>query len=90
MGLIKREVSGNANDYKVVDNGIMAPEAPAGLPTSNTPNSARGNIDSAGAYIGDTSFGRSFTEQGNRGSLTPQIPVAHENVTAGMGGKFIK
>lgn len=51
---------------------------------------APGYIDQGAEYIGDTSFSRSWTKPGNRGSLAGQAKVTSENVTGGMGGKFWK
>lgn len=50
-----------------------------------------GYIDQGAEYMGDTSFGRSFTKPGNRGSLTGQSKVTSESVTGGFGaGTFWK
>jgi hypothetical protein len=52
--------------------------------------SAPGYVDQADVMMGDTSHSRSFTTAGNRGSAAGAVTTASEDVTKGMGGRFIK
>lgn len=108
MAIIKKEVTGMADELKLVSNGKSAPKSPAGgtsrtafagsndTRSTGTVNSnkllkaAEGYINQGPENIGDTSHSRSFTKAGNRGSTTAAFSAAKEDVTKGMGGKFIK
>lgn len=108
MGMIKKEVTGSAEELKLVKNSSQAPKSPqggtsrpsfTGSTDKRAAGSANSNLSLAKANglvgegpvsIGDTSHSRSFTTPGNRGAATGQVRVASEDITRGIGGKFIK
>lgn len=108
MALIKKQVTGIAEDLKLVKNAKAAPKAAQGGSERTAfkgssdkraagaagPNQvlkgADGYINQGATYIGDVSHSRSFTKAGNRGSAAGKVTTASENITNGMGGKFIK
>jgi hypothetical protein len=51
---------------------------------------ADGYVNQADVMMGDVSHSRSFTKAGARGGAAGKVSVASENITGGMGGKFIK
>jgi hypothetical protein len=51
---------------------------------------ADGYVNQGDVMMGDVSHSRSFTKTGARGGITGKIAVANEDITSGMGGKFIK
>jgi hypothetical protein len=51
---------------------------------------AKGNIENAPVYIGDTSFNNQWVSKGKTGSTAGKVTTAKESVTSGMGGKFKK
>jgi hypothetical protein len=52
--------------------------------------SAPGYVDQADVMMGDTSHSRSFNTVGDRGPITGSATTASEDITRGMGGRFIK
>jgi hypothetical protein len=92
MKMIKRTVTGDANALKLVQNGKQAPLIPvAGGATANKKlKPATGYIDSGPVTSGDTSFAKVFVKVGSKGSTAGAVAPAKENVTSGMGGRFVK
>ena len=109
MGMIRKTVTGSAEDMKLVKNAKQFPKTAVGGTsrpkfTGSSDNRAAGDagpnvvlqtapgyIDQGAEYIGDTSFSRSWTKTGNRGSVAGQAKVTSENITGGFGaGTFWK
>jgi len=108
MALIKKQVTGIAEELKLVKNSKSAPKTAMGGSQRTSfkgsddnrsagaagPNQvlkgAEGYVNQGATYIGDVSHSRSFTKAGTRGSLAGKVSTASENVTGGMGGRFIK
>lgn len=63
----------------------------AGAINSNeTMMESRGYIDQGPVYMGETGLARKWVKTGARAGVNSQVTVSKENVTGGMGGKFVK
>lgn len=51
---------------------------------------APGYVDQADVMMGDISHSRSFNTPGDRGAISGAATTASEDITKGMGGRFIK
>lgn len=108
MGMIKKTVTGVADDLKLVKNGKQYPKAASGgtergsfkgsndtraagdVRANKLLKDAPGYIDQGPVTMGDTDYGKQFTNKGDRKGIKGNVTVASEDVTQGMGGKFWK